>query len=186
VDNQEHIHNQLEKAYKEFDELHDRMAEIWAEHILFTWEWWLGILLTILPWVLWFIFHKKESTGRLLAAGLFVICISSFLDILGVALGFWHYHLETLPLIPAHTPWNITLLPVIVMALLQCKPYIHPLLKAAVFTVLSAYIGEPFAQWIGLYDPEKWKHIYSVPGYFILYMTAHYIAFKLRYKEISA
>ncbi|MGM0875044.1 MAG: CBO0543 family protein [Bacillota bacterium] len=75
-------------------------------------KWWLGVGLPIIPWLLWFKFRKKESSDRLLYVGYFVILISSWLDIMGVALGWWFYKSKVIPVIPTYIPWDITLMPV--------------------------------------------------------------------------
>lgn len=76
------------------------------EHIIFSWQWWLTVLMSIVPWILWFIFHKKESRARLLFAGFSTILIASFLDFLGVAYGLWVYLVDVIFTIPAFILWD--------------------------------------------------------------------------------
>ncbi|WP_332694567.1 CBO0543 family protein [Halalkalibacter lacteus] len=119
----------LEELYKQVSEHTNAKYSIWVDSVLFTWQWWVGVSLSMLPWVLWIVFRRKESTLRLLTVGFFVMFLSTFLDSLGVQLGFWYYKHSVLPLIPAYIPWDATLLPVTIMALLQVKPKVSPYLK---------------------------------------------------------
>lgn len=73
------------------------MIQEWINNVVFTGPWWLGVSLSIIPWVIWAIFHKKESRNRLLFAGFGIIIISSFLDFLGVQLGLWVYYYDMMP-----------------------------------------------------------------------------------------
>lgn len=149
----EDVHKQMEEAYKLVEKANDKIFEIYVEDVLYTGQWWFGLLLSIVPWVLWLIFRDKESTWRLLTAGLFVMLISSWLDIVGVTLDLWHYHSEIVPIIPAFGPWDSTLMPVTIMFFLQVKPNFSPLLKAIIFGIIAAFLAEPFFIWLGLYEP---------------------------------
>jgi hypothetical protein len=51
------------------------MIRLWRNHILFTWQWWLSLALTVFPWILWVLLRKKSSTFRLLFSAFFVIII---------------------------------------------------------------------------------------------------------------
>jgi hypothetical protein len=168
------VHNpkEIEEMYEKVSELTFEKFAIWVDNVLFTWQWWIGVGLSIIPWVLWLIFRKKESTLRLLTVGFFVMFLSTFLDSIGVQLGFWYYKHAPLPLIPAFFPWDTTLMPVVIMGLIQFKPKWNPYLKGLIFAVLTTFIGEPFFIWIELYQPTVWKHLYSLPIYFLIYLIS--------------
>jgi hypothetical protein len=150
---------------------------LWKEHILFTWGWWLNVFLLIGPWVLWFLLRNKESVDRLLHAGLFIALISLVLDFAGSKLALWYYPVELIPTF-LDIPWDLSLGPVMVMFFLQYKPNFSPVLKAITAALLISFVYEPTVVWLGLYYPIKWKYIYSVPVYIILYLLAHAIAKK--------
>ena len=38
------------------------LQNLCVEHVLFTWQWWVGVSLTIFPWILWLVFRKRECT----------------------------------------------------------------------------------------------------------------------------
>ncbi|QOY36698.1 CBO0543 family protein [Anaerobacillus isosaccharinicus] len=170
-----HDLKKLEELYEEVSIQTYEKFDIWIDHVVFTWQWWVGVGLSIIPWILWFIFRKKESTLRLLTVGFFVIFISTILDSIGVQLGFWYYTHAPLPLIPAFFPWDTTLMPVVIMGLIQFKPKLNPYLKGLLFASLTSFVGEPFFIWMELYKPVVWKSIYSFPIYFLIYMIAHWI-----------
>ena len=77
----------MEDAYSLISQANKDMIDIWLKYTFLHWQWWLGVSLAIVPWTLWIIFRKKESTNRLLFAGLFVILISSWLDLMGILFG---------------------------------------------------------------------------------------------------
>ncbi|OIJ16803.1 hypothetical protein BKP37_04535 [Anaerobacillus alkalilacustris] len=148
---------------------------IWLNSVVFTWQWWVGVGLSIIPWILWIFFRKKESTLRLLSVGFFVMFLSTFLDSIGAQLGLWYYKYAPLPFIPAFFPWDTTLMPVVIMFLLQIKPKTSPYFKGLIFAVGTSYVGEPFFIWIELYQPVAWKHIHSLPIYFLIYLISNKI-----------
>lgn len=150
--------------------------EIWVDYVLFSPLWWLGIALSIVPWIVWGIFRKKNSTARLLLASFFVIVVSLILDVLGDQLAFWHYRFHVIPILPTYLPWDLTLMPVTAMSILQIKPKANPYLKAVIFALLASYVGEPAAAWLDIYEPKNWQYTYSVPIQFLIYVAAHYIS----------
>lgn len=79
------------------------------------------------------------------------------------------------PTIPSFFPWDITLMPVFVMLLIQFKPHIHFIWKALFFGLVVSFVVEPFYEWIGHYDAVHWKHIYSLPIYIIIYIIADWL-----------
>jgi hypothetical protein len=158
------------------ENLVQQKLSIWIDYIVFTWQWWFLVIVTILPWIFWVVFRKKSSTDRLLFVGLFVISISSLFDILGSQLGFWHYRYEVLPLIPSYFPWDFTLMPVTILFLLQIKPKTNPWIKAIIFASITSFIAEPLVEYLQIYEPKKWKFIYSFPIQICVYLSSHYIS----------
>jgi hypothetical protein len=73
---------------------------------MFSNLWWFGVFLSIVPWIAWFAFRKKQSTDRLLYAGFFVMVISLVLDVLGDQFGLWHYRFNVIPVLPTYLPWD--------------------------------------------------------------------------------
>ncbi|QGH34633.1 hypothetical protein GI584_11585 [Gracilibacillus salitolerans] len=175
----------IQELFEKIHEINNEQIQIWLEYIVFTWQWWIGLGLTIIPWILWFLFRKKDSSLRLLTSGFFMITISTLLDSLGIQLGFWLYKYEVLPFIPAFTPWDVSLIPVFTMFFLQIKPNISPYIKGCVFGVVTAFVAEPFFIFIEIYEPLTWEHIYSIPIYFILYLIAHRICHGKSYISLS-
>lgn len=161
-----------------------KKVEIWYEHVLFSDLWWLGVFLSVAPWVLWAILHNKESTDRLLYTGFVVSTLSTILDILGDQLDLWEYKFNVIPVLPTYFPWDLTLMPVTVMTLIEWRPKINPFIKAVGFAFLASYIAEPFFNWLMIYDPHHWKYSYSFPLQFLLYLFAYWISKRNRFKPL--
>src|SRR5665647_1162298 len=94
------ITEHLYSLYHEIHLLHIDIAKFWYDNILLSWRWWVLVSFLIVPWILWLIIRKKESTQRFLFVGFFVMIVSALLDKLGTALGLWFYPISAFPLIP--------------------------------------------------------------------------------------
>jgi hypothetical protein len=173
--NDKYIHL-VDKNGKEIEALIYERIDIWLEYVLFTGLWWLGVALSIIPWIVWFFIRKKESTDRLMYAALFVMVISLCLDVLGDQLGLWSYRYNVIPVLPTYLPWDITLMPVTVIIILQIKPEANPYMKAFVFAIISSYLAEPFFHWLQIYNLKHWEYSYSVPIQIIIYLISHHIS----------
>ncbi|EIJ78588.1 hypothetical protein PB1_13559 [Bacillus methanolicus PB1] len=105
------------EVLKKFDEMYRELVladekdhEIWFEYVFLSWQWWLCIALTIIPWILWWKFRKKESTNRLILGAFYIMTISLILDSFGTELGFWDYRYEPVPFLPSFLPWDLSFL----------------------------------------------------------------------------
>lgn len=168
--------DRLEKLIDLNNKAQEIKLDIWKDHVVFTGHWWVGVSFTIVPWVLWYCFRKKESTGRLLFAGFFAMLISIFFDFLGTKLGLWSYFYDIIPFIPSFSPWDVTLMPVFIMALIQIKPKLNRFVKALFFSIVASFVAEPLFSYFGFYKPIKWKSIYSFPIYFCIFLIAYFLS----------
>ncbi|HWP98694.1 MAG TPA: CBO0543 family protein [Syntrophomonadaceae bacterium] len=175
---------QMEVAYSLIHQADQLMTTLWLKYVLFGWRWWIGVFLMLAPWILWFIFRKKDSSDRLLYAGLFTILISSWFDVLGILFGLWSYYYPVVPFSPAFVPWDFSLLPVITMAFLQYKPKINPYLKAVIYSVIGSFIAQPLFVWMGYYNSKHWEHYYSFPIFFVIYLIAYKFSVATRFEKL--
>nr|WP_309101662.1 CBO0543 family protein [Fredinandcohnia onubensis] len=171
--------------YKKSLDLNQQILKAWADHSLFTLRWWAGILLIVIPLILWIKYRDKESADRLQYAGLFVALVSSTLDYVGTFFGWWKYDYEILPIVSNYVPFSIFTLPITVMFLLQIKPNMNPFIKALIFGFFSM-IALPIVEWIGIYDPVKWKHLYSFLIQFVIFLLAHYISTRNKFEKLRS
>lgn len=131
-----------EQAYEQYSEISSLFASIVKNEFFNKLQWWLGVALFIIPWIIWFKFRKKDSTGRLLLAGLLVIILSLTIDLAALSLGLWSYPMIIIPLAPfLFLPYHFSLAPVGVMAALQIKPEMNTFLRGIIFSTIAAFGG---------------------------------------------
>lgn len=174
----------MEQLSREFTDFCKHLYDYWRENNLWTWRWWLTAAASVIPWILWLFIRKKESTQRLLCAGLFTGAIAVFLDILGGGLELWAYTVRPLPIISSFLPWDISILPVVTMVFLQFYTKTNPFIKAAVYSFLGAFIFEPASIWLGFVKEPHWSSFYSFPILYLIYMLSHRIAAGKSYAAI--
>ncbi|MCR2802768.1 CBO0543 family protein [Paenibacillus soyae] len=164
-----------QEIYKMVHETYELKKAMWLEDVFLTWQWWLGVALTVLPWIFWLFVRKKEHTHRFLYAAFFVMVIAIWLDSFGVQLGLWHYNYEVSPFSPNYKPWDITLIPVMTMLTIQWFPKAKAWIKGAIYAALIAFVFEPLFVWIGFVHYPQWEFIFSYPVYFLMYVIASYL-----------
>ncbi|KAA0549828.1 hypothetical protein FZW96_00295 [Bacillus sp. BGMRC 2118] len=170
------ITHEMYKVFSNYHQANNELIDKWQELILYTPRWWLGLFLGFIPWFIWWRFHHKDHTGDLLRAGFFMGLVSLFLDSIGVQRGLWIYSFDVFPFIPGYIPWDLTLLPITMMIMIEFKQKWHPLWKGIMYAGFSSFIGEPLAVYIKLYEPLHWKSYYSFPIYVLLFVICHKIA----------
>lgn len=176
----------MEDAYNLISQANNTMINLWLKHTFLSWQWWLGVSLSIIPWIFWIIFRKKESTNRLLLTGFFAILITSWFDVMGILFSLWSYYHNVVPFSPAFVPWDFSLFPVTIMFLLQIKPKVSPIIKAIGFSVYSSFISEPFFTWIEIYNPKHWKYIYSFPIIIAIYLISDWFSRRPHFERIQS
>lgn len=176
--------NQVDKAHQLIVQANEMITDATLHAFLFTWKWWISAAMLIVPWILWIIFRKKESTARLLFASFIVMLLSSTLDSVGVDYGKWSYPIKVIPLPTISYSFRYSLLPVLVMFFLQFKPSFSPFIKAIIFGGLGAYIGIPIMAMLDLYKKIDWAYTYSFFILTVMYLIAHWFSRRKSFEPI--
>lgn len=171
------LHNTITQAYAD-------VRSIWFTNCFLTWQWWLCLVLLIVPWALWIRYRKKESTGRLLLAAFVVMSISTHLDTIGIVLGVWSYNIDIILLFPCLVIYDLSLLPVATMVFLQYKPGMNPFIKAVIYSGVCSFVVQPLFEWLRFYNPQYWKHYYSFPIFIWLYLLAHFCVTRESFEKL--
>lgn len=175
---------QVEKASKLMVKANDMVIDATMNGFLFTWKWWIAVAMIIIPWVIWAIFRKKESTARLLFASGIIMILSTNLDAFGVENGKWTYPLKAIPIPTISYSFRYSVIPVLTMFFLQYKPQVNPLIKAVIFAGLSAFIGMPLMAMLDMYKKVDWAYTYS---FFLLtgfYLLAHWFSRRKSFEQL--
>ncbi|WP_066058359.1 CBO0543 family protein [Robertmurraya korlensis] len=151
---------------------------------LFTWQWWVAVLMIIVPWVLWAIFRKKESSARLLFSAFIVMILSTNIDSIGVEHGLWTYPVKAIPIPTISYSFRYSLMPVLIMFFLQYKPNANPLVKGIILAGISAYIGMPLMAMVDMYKKIDWAYTNSFFIILLLYLVAHWFSKRKSFQSL--
>ncbi|HLO13132.1 MAG TPA: CBO0543 family protein, partial [Pseudoneobacillus sp.] len=146
----------------------------WLYQVLFSWKWWLVVSISIIPWVVTYFYLKKEKRKQYFISSLLIMVFSAFLDITGLSYDLWRYYVTPLPVMGGFFPWNFSIIPVFYILAYELLPKWSPILKGIIVSFMFAFIGEPIADYLGLTVHQNWKHLYSTPIYFGIYLIAYY------------
>lgn len=150
--------------------------DLWKDYVLFSWQWWLGILLTIIPTLLWFLFHNRDKTAKLLLAGLTAALTSAFLDTTCLFFGLFDYRYEVTPMGPNYIPWNFFVIPVLVIFSIQLYENVNIYLKGLMLSLLMAFIGLPILKYLGIFKTYEWNYFYSFIILFIIFILSYKVS----------
>lgn len=165
----------LDKIYNKVLQVNLEVYNIWITNIVFTWRWWLGVALSIFPWIIWIKIRNKNDPARLFFVGLLAAMVANTLDTIGVSYNLWHYDWKVIPYITVYFPWDFTLFPVSIMLLMQFKPKINKYIKAVAFSFMCSFVFEPFFSWISLYHMIHWEYWYSFIIHIPIYLFYDYL-----------
>lgn len=165
-----------EEIRKVHQQLVDMRVEYWFNHDLFSFQWWLLLIVLILPWFIWWRFVDKQRIDQILLFGTLLILLVSILDDLGVEMHLWSYPYQLVPILPKLIPIDYGILVIAHMFLYQkytqWKSFIIAnTLLATVFTI----IFEPLTVKLDIYNLENWRYIYSFPIYILKAMLIKWL-----------
>ena len=177
--------NKSDSLYEKLHNTHLEFFDFWKNNILFTWRWWIAVSFIVLPWIIWILVRKKESTDRLLYVAFFVMVFACALDNIGLTMNLWNYPTIVFPLMPEFFTFDICVLPVATMLCIQYFPEVNPYIKAVIYSLTSSFIFEPLNVWLGLYVKVHWEYYYSVPIMIFIYLVANYLASNNKFAKLK-
>ncbi|MFC7063120.1 CBO0543 family protein [Halobacillus seohaensis] len=159
----------LEEVYLAERILLESNYHYWIEHVLFTFNWWFLLALTIVPWIIWFRLVDRNRLLEISFIGAIVATTAIILDTIGTSLQLWSYGYKLVQMISPLYPIDLSLLPVLFMLLYQWfttwKAYI---ISQTILAALGSFVAEPLFIWLGIYILHEWEIYYSFPIYIAL------------------
>lgn len=158
----------------------------WQEHVLFSFNWWFLLTLTILPWVIWWGIVDKARMLEFMLMGTMTMVVAVNFDMLGHAFLFWTYNYKLIQTMPSLSAIDLSLLPVLYMVIYQFfskwKTYV---IAHVILSLGGSFILEPLFVWMGIYTLHGWRYIYSFPIYIMMGITFKWLIIKLKSLEIA-
>ncbi|NRD79031.1 hypothetical protein HPT25_16850 [Bacillus sp. BRMEA1] len=170
-----------ENVQKVREKLKDIAYQHWINDDFLTWKWWLLLILSIVPWIIWWKIVDKKRIIEILLYGTFIVILCMILDNLGTDLIWWGYPHKLFQSFPPLVPADITLVPCLMMLVYQwTNKWKSFLIMDLILSLLMSYLGEPFFIWLNFYQLTKWKLFYSFLFYNFSGIFCRWIVLKLK------
>ena len=178
-------------SFEEIIEAQNKVIQMqyqqWIHHDVFSLQFWLLLILLLLPWFIWWKVVDKKRLFDFLLYGLIVVTAATFLDELGTQLNLWEYKYDIEPLFPRMIPINFTVMPVSYMLLYQYFRDWKSFIKAHFLLAAGfSFIAEPLMVWLDIYKLFGWQHFYSFPLYIILAASIRWLTLFLMRQQTQA
>jgi hypothetical protein len=156
--------------------LRDARLQYWLNHTFLTWEWWVLVALTLIPWLIWWRFVDKKRVQEILLYGFSIALCTLVIDIIGSNLQWWYYPHEIFKVMPPLVPVDLTVVPVSMMVVYQySRTWRSFLINNTIFAFIATYIGESFFIWLGAYVRITWSYFGSLLFYIIAGVISRWI-----------
>lgn len=161
---------QNSSSYEKIRDLHEVVVqmryEVWLNNDLFSFQWWLLLVVFIVPWLIWWHFVEKKRIYEILLFGTLLMNLVMMLDDLGVELHLWSYPYQLVSVMPRLIPIDQGIIIVAHMFLYQYyRSWKSFVIANTIMAVIFSYTFEPITVWLGIYKLENWKYTYSLPIY---------------------
>lgn len=169
---------------KEVIELRKQIFSInydnWTSEMLFSFKWWVLLILVIIFWFVWWKIADKERLIEIALVGFVTGLVSLILNNIGIDLTLWMFPNELFGAVKIVNVLDLTLIPITYMVLYQFfrtwKTYI---ISVVIFGLLGSFIGQPLFHFFNLYQPINWHYIYSFPIYLFMGIIIKFTASKI-------
>lgn len=155
---------------KEKEKLTHLSIDHWLQHDLFSFNWWILFLATIIPYFIFWRVVDRNRFFEVFSYGMFCASLCMLLDIIGTEMLLWSYPDKLIPIITPLIPANMVIIPISAMLVYQYFSTWKTFLIATLgWSILFAYIIEPLFMLRNMFVlGEHWSHTKSFIGFIIL------------------
>ncbi|HWP95830.1 MAG TPA: CBO0543 family protein [Syntrophomonadaceae bacterium] len=155
----------------------------WLGEDLFRFQWWLLVGILIIPWIVWVKMVDRTRIFELLAYGFLFSIITGLVDAIGIELGLFIYPYKLMPIVPRLLPAVFGLVPVSFMLLYQFSDSWRSfIINNIIFGAVAAFILQPIAKYLGMYQMLHWSYFYSFVVYILAAVSLRWL--NLRFKAL--
>ncbi|WP_100012265.1 CBO0543 family protein [Lentibacillus sediminis] len=166
----------IKEAQQKLSELR---GEYWLQEVVFSFQWWFLLISMLLIGLLWLRIVDRKMLRGITLYGVITLGIVMFLDVFGAELVLWDYPAMVLPWGSRIIFINM-IISIVYMLLYQCFPaWNRFILASAVTALIFAFVLEPLAIYMNIYEPYTWEHIYSFPIYILLPIIIKWVVDKI-------
>lgn len=149
--------------------LRELVIERWKDEILFTPQWWVLVILLIIPWIAWWKIVDKTKLKSIFLYGMLILILNTLLDNIGTDLIWWSYPVKLGPFIPPLLTPDFTIVPILMMIVYQFfTSWKSFLIANFALSIVIAFIGEPLFIYFGFYIVHTWSLFFSFIYYNIV------------------
>jgi hypothetical protein len=175
----------------ELIELTQKISEVrssyWVEKVVFSYQWWLLLILITIPWVIWWKLLDKKRVFEVLFYGSMISLISILFDDIGSYFMLWIYQYQLIPISPRLNPIDLTVMPVTYMIVFQYfKKWKSFLIAQTLLAAGATFVAEPLFTWLKIYEPLNWEFYYSFFIYILLGIGMKWITENLVRMQVHA
>ncbi len=140
--------------------------EFWRQETLFTWRWWVLVLLFFAPWFVWCKVADKKRLLPLVLFLLFIMVLTMTVDEIFTCLPLRFYSHNLNPLLYRSISLDYAFIPILFTLIYQWFVTWNNFFWAVtVLALFISFIGEPLFMWLGFYVLIQWNYFYGVPVY---------------------
>ncbi|MCF2650692.1 hypothetical protein I6E62_21930 [Niallia circulans] len=155
---------------KEKEKLFHLSFDHWLQHDLFSFNWWILFLSTIIPYFIFWKVVDKNRFFEVFSYGMVCATLCMLLDIMGTEMLLWSYPDKLLPIITPLIPANLVVIPITAMLVYQYfSTWKNFLFATLCWSILFSYIIEPLFMLRKMFVlGEDWSHTKSFIGFIVL------------------
>lgn len=159
--------------------------EHWLNYEFLTWRWCLKLLIISASITIFIKYLDRKRALETVAYGLLVCLISLTFDDIGTAYALWEYPVRIVPF-QFSTTHDFVVIPITYLLVYQrFEKWKQFLIANAIIAIIASLVMEPVFVALNYYIPLTWKHIYSLPIFFVIAIFSKLVIGKLKstYKQ---
>lgn len=159
------------KAYLDLMKVH------WLKESLFTYQWWLLLVLSVVPWIVWWKLVDKKRLSQIALFGFIIITFVIVISPIGRNLSAWQYpHRLYWSLSTPYFPYELALIPIAYMLIYQYTSNWRTYILALIYNSVVFFGFEILFLRLDLIREYWWNPIYSLISFNIIALLVRWLS----------
>lgn len=154
--------------------------ENWTKDNLFSFKWWIMLLLVVILWFVWWKLLDKKRFNEIGLAGFIAAVLNFFINTTGIELTLWAYPTQIFGVVRTWSLFELSYITVAYMFLNQYfKEWKKYLIAVTIFGAFASFIVQPLLIHFEIFKLYNWRNLYSFPIYFLIGVVVKSITLKI-------
>lgn len=176
----------MKEIEKAASTLHQIEMDYWIHHTLFSFQWWVILILNVIFLLLFLLFIDRQRILLIALAFMISYVIVSISDDVGEYFQLWSYPHQLLQFLAPLTSVEFIIVPSIMALMYQMfSKWKFFLIADFIVSIIISFIVQPIFVYLDIYKLHNWTYFYSLLVLFVIGAVVKIIIDFIKMKQLN-